>query len=287
MAEMEALADQADIAEGSQTPDIEQPEAETQEVEGQQAPAEEVAKAEIQEPSPPTPEAAKPQSKEDKAQEREAKAWQKIEAEKAEVARIKQEAQAERQAVEAEKREVEKRNIYRDPKTGFSAEEYERVAKELKDEGETEKAAYAEQKAREIRETGSRKEKELGQAEWLENMNAVIKTRKEFLDRDSPEGQALKAVFDEYPQLGQRPDGFKQAVRLYDLKKTADSVPELQAKLETLTKEKERLESLTAISGGNPTGARTPSGKKPSEMTGRDIEKLMEQADDDGVPFGR
>lgn len=186
---------------------------------------------------------------------------QKIEDEKKEAARIRQEA-------------IDSQPI-RDDK-GYSASDYEAFAKKCRDDGDTEMARLAQEQAGKIRTAESQRHQQFHQRKLVEGILSVVEKRQEFKDPQSKEGLALTAILNQFPVLKNVPGGFAAAVAMYDAQRDSSTLPELRKKLDNLEKENKRLNGLTSLPLNSP--ARKGEGKA-AKNTERDIRRMAEEAD--------
>lgn len=278
-AELRALGAQADASQGEEEQEIAQPAVEetpkpSEETDGQPVPEE---KTESPGTEAANPVAEKELSPFEKAKaekkDREARAWQKIEEEKASL-------KAEREKLESSRREIEAERPKGGPlrdKHGFSAEDYEAAAKENEAAGDDNFAKLARAKAQDLRGQEQQHFQKAALAEFDLGVKDVTKTRPELAyEPNSEVTKELISILREFPALSQGRKGFATAVQIYDSRKTAASVPELQKKIDELTKEKERLTKLTSLPSSGPR----PAGKaKETDMSESDLRKMAEAHD--------
>lgn len=217
------------------------------------------------------------QSKYQKELERRERSWQKLEEEKAKL-------RQEREALEAERQKVTKTAAPRDEK-GYSADEYEDAAKKFEASGDTVLAEKARQKAQELRQTATAKQEETRLAEfrqkWTETVAKVVDEHPDLKSADSELAKKVTSALRENPHFSMTPEGFRKAVEYVQLSDKAASVPGLQAEVETLKKEIERLNKLTSLSASGPTAK--PGTKSfedlPAKEQEAELTRMAEAAD--------
>jgi hypothetical protein len=236
----------------------------------------------------PTGESPYAQAKREK-REREAKAWQKIEEEKSRVRAEREQLDAERKRASEEAERSKARvphegeaGAVRDER-GFSAEDYEQAARQFKSAGDEAMSEAALRQAGALRQTQSVRARDVFAREVQAGIAATLEKRPEFKDPAGEHGKAIVAVLNEFPILRQVPGGFAAAVGVLDARRNGAAFSGLQAKLEALTKENERLTKLTSLPGSRPAA---PAREKSfSELTPKQQEARLRQmaaAADDG-----
>lgn len=183
--------------------------------------------------------------------DREAKAWQRIESEKEAIARQKFELAQEQQRIAAARQESEALQPSRD-NLGFTAADYERESARFKQDGDEALAKAALQQAGMLRQHEQQRAQQVHTQKVMASIHEVVKERPEFANPNGPDGLGVQQVIAQHPQLGQTVGGFRTAVAIYDARKTATSLPDLQAKIAKLTEENTRLNRLTTLPSGQP-----------------------------------
>lgn len=223
---------------------------------------------------------------------REAAAWQKIEAEKAEIARAKLELQARADADAA--RAAAARPAAPDPKReqapalrdgqGYTAAEYDEAAKGFEAEGDTEMAALARQKAGAVRQAEQQQRAQAHQQQfttaWQQTVEKEVQATPELKDTNSPLGLEVQKVLRERPALSRMPDGFADAVQIAKARTHSAAAPALQSQIEKLTKENERLTKLTSLTGSGPARMSSGEEKDPSEKELRRMAAALDNESD-------
>lgn len=119
-------------------------------------------------------------------------------------------------------------------------------------------------------------EPEAFQRQWWENVRQELEATPELRDQHSPLGQAVQALLRESRLFSLSPDGFRQAAALARARTEAAALPALKTRIDTLTKENERLVKLTSVTGTPPTRTRDSEDPHPSE---RDLRRLAAEYD--------
>lgn len=112
--------------------------------------------------------------------------------------------------------------------------------------------------------------------EWWDHVRRELEASPELRDGRSELGRTLEAVLRETPLYALAPDGFRQAAALARARHTANSVPALQAKLDALSRENERLIKLTSVTGSGPAKVASENG---SDLNERDLRRLAAELD--------
>lgn len=119
-------------------------------------------------------------------------------------------------------------------------------------------------------------QREAFQRQWWDTVRRELETTPELKDEKSEVGQALQAVLRETPLYSLTPDGFRHAAALARARHAAGNIPALQARLDALNKENERLVKLTSVTGSGP--AKHPSANH-SDYSERDLRRLAAELD--------
>jgi hypothetical protein len=206
-------------------------------------------------------------SKAAKEGERREKSWQKLNEEKAAL-------KAEREALEQQKRELEQQRQQREqaqadtPKPNAEADEWDRVAKQLEEEGNAELAGRAKAKAKAARDAVAAETQKQSQAKFVNEWNSHLeKLTSENPDLQNPETALYKTVAElikSKPVLSQYAAGISDAVAYAKTKLAADSVAGLQATIAEQKKQIDELNKKLSPSGSFPTPP--PAGQKSFEQ---------------------
>ena len=205
--------------------------------------------------------------------EREAKAWQKIEAEKAEIAKQRDEL----------RRSMEQRQTPLRDANNVTAEEYEEAMWEFAQSGDLETAKKARDAAKAIRaaeqQVQVQSKQEAFRAQFVKDAQEIINQDPEATKEGSPLCQAMAETFAQADQLTgidkvlwNTPGGYKMAYEHAKAKMQAGLVSGLEEDNKKLKAEIARLNGLTAIGGAGPTSPSTP--KKLEDM---DIDEGLTQ----------
>ena len=206
-------------------------------------------------------------SKYEKAKQREADAWKKIQVTKAEQdAREQRLAERERQQPQQPRQPGDQQGAAKDER-GFTAADYEAVAKGFDDEGDAEMAKVTREKAAALKQqdAGAQHDaQQQGQQQHIErarhaDLSAVIQADPEYGDPKSPKAREMAQFLGEHPFLDMVPDSFSKAKQVLDLRREAGRVKPLTEENTKLKAEVARLTKLTSINGGSPA---LPAGTK-------------------------
>lgn len=157
----------------------------------------------------------KPQEKtltrEEKSNDRLDRSWEKLNEEKARIAKEREDAERiRRQGLEEIERARESRK--------FSPEDYEAVAKSFEAEGREDQARLMREKANSLREAEKiaavEREKRERAAEWDRNLARLVSEAPELKDPDSELTRAVSSVLKSRPILTQYPGGIVDAVEV-------------------------------------------------------------------------
>lgn len=153
---------------------------------------------------------------------------------------------------------------------GRSAADYEAAADSFADEGDHDLAKAARQRAGELRKAEAQQTQHRAAEEfrgsWFETMHKTLE-HAEYAELKT-EGSALRTAVDEIlqkdPLFFQLPDGYARAAGLAKLRITANSVPQLEARISDLTKQLEAANARLAPVPSNPgkppaAGTETPA----------------------------
>lgn len=243
----------------------------------------ETKKAETQDEQPPkeTQEESK-YSKARKEEERRDRSWKKLEEEKAALKAEREQYEQERLRISQEKAKAKE---YRDS-NGYTAEDYEKFAKETDDPSLAEEAS---KRAEALRNEASEARNKVAQEDfikgWKRNLDDLLEKDPELKNEESDIGRDLKRILAERPIFSTSEDGIKHAYEFAKAMQSASLVSGLRSQVEKLTQENERLNKLTALSGSGPNQKVSP--KTISEMSSSEQDQLLERmaAEADGVTY--
>lgn len=159
---------------------------------------------------------------------------------------------------------------------GYSAEDYTTAAAELESEGKADLATRARENAAAVQQAEAAASRLAFERAWQQHVDQERLSSPELADEASELSQAVQAILGEIPALTQTPSGYQHAAAVARAKVQAVELPALRARLETLTKENERLARLTSIPGSPP--ARAPRSEE-TGLTERELRRLAHDFD--------
>ena len=268
-----AALEVADTPPGEETPKSEELASDTSESEeaADNTPAETEPEAKAEEEV--TGETSEPSNREKKSQERMELSWNKTNEAKAELKREREEFEAQKQQ-------------YSDDQT--SPEEYRDLAKQYTDDGESELAELALEKANEVE---GRREQQKHQdvadgikGQWNENLKDLQSQYPDLNKSDTEMSRGVEHVLDQRPYLKGYPEGIQDAVEFVNSKIASKKVESLEKTNGDLKAEIEELKQQTSVTGSPPGREAAPKG--PSEGSQEQVRgKLfdaLQAADDEG-----
>lgn len=194
--------------------------------------------------------------------ERREKTWAEINAEKESIKAEKEAVKTERERWLRERQEAESRikqtaeTVERDGH-GYSVADYERAAKQFKEEGDAEMAGRAESAASQLKskaaETATRAKVEQFQKAWGEN---IAKAEEKEPDLKNPQSELHKevvAVLQNFPLLQQVPDGVLKALEAVKIQRRAAQADKHEAEAKKLKLELDGLQKKLSVNGGAPS----------------------------------
>ena len=187
-------------------------------------------------------------NREKKSNERLIKGWDKLNAEKAALKR-------EREALEQAQQE------HSDDQT--SPQDYRDLADRYREDGETELADLAEEKARGVeKRQAERKAKEVAatiESGWNENLADLQEQYPDLKDGDSEMARGVEHILNQRPALRGYAEGIQDAVEFVQSKLAAKEVESLTKKNGDLQAEIDELKKQTSVSGSPPERESSPS----------------------------
>lgn len=200
----------------------------------------------------------KKESKFAQEQARKTKTWetinaekQALKAEKEALARERDEWQKQRQQTEAKATET-----YRD-QAGFTADDYEKAAKEFEADGDKDLAAAARKKAAEaVKAAGehqSKVQQERFNKAWEDNYVRLADKEPDLKDPNSELYKSTVDLIGKFQILRAVPDGLQHAVEIVKLQKSAAMSASLEAENKSLKDQLDKLQRKTAIGKGTAT----------------------------------
>jgi hypothetical protein len=269
-----AALEAADTPPGEETPKSEElasDASESEEAAGTPDPEPEVKAEVTEETSEPTEKPAS--NREKKSQERMELSWSKTNEAKAELKK-------EREEFERSKQEH--------ADDGTSPGEYRELAERYKEDGETDLAELAEQKAQEVE---GRREQQKHQdvadgikGKWDDNLKDLQAQYPDLNESDTEMSRGVEHVLDQRPYLKGYPEGIQDAVEFVNSKIASKKVESLEKTNGDLKAEIDELKQQTSVTGSPPAREAAPKG--PNEGSQEQIRgKLMDAlkaADDSG-----
>lgn len=269
-----AALEAADTPPGEETPKSEElasDASESEEAAGTPDPEPEVKAEVTEETSEPT---EKPVSKrEKKSEERLGKGWDKLNDEKADLKRQLEEFENQKQQRSDD---------------GTSPEEYRELAERYKEDGESDLAELAEQKAKEVEgRRDQQKHQDVAdgvKGQWDENLKDLQAQYPDLNKSDTEMSRGVEHVLDQRPYLKGYPEGIQDAVEFVNSKIASKKVESLEKTNGDLKSEIDELKKQTSVTGSPP--ARESAPKSPNEGSQEQIRgKLfdaLKAADDSG-----
>jgi len=203
-------------------------------------------------------------NREKKSNERLDRNWDKLNEEKAALKK-------EREELEALKQQ------HQDDQT--SPDDYRELAERYKEDGETELAELALEKAKEVeaRKTANEQSKvaESIQSNWIENLKDLQEQYPELKDSSSEMARGVENILDQRPHLRAYSEGIQDAVEFVVSKIAAKKVESLQKENGDLKAQVDELTKQTSVTGAPPGRESTP--KNFDDMSqAQQREKLVE-----------
>lgn len=200
----------------------------------------------------------KKESKFAQEQARKTKTWetinaekQALKAEKEALARERDEWQKQRQQTEAKASET-----YRD-EAGFTADDYEKAAKEFEADGDKDLAKAASKKAAEARKAAGEHQNKVQQERFNKAWeDTYVRLSDKEPDLKDPNSDLYKSTVDligRFQILRAAPDGLAHAVEIVKLQQSAARSQSLDAENKSLKEQLDKLQKKTAIGKGTAT----------------------------------
>lgn len=221
-----------------------------------------------------------------KEEQRREKSWQALEQEKAQV-------RAEKEALERQKAELQQQQEAKPPASqalkddrGFSADDYERFAKDEEAAGGDPKLiAEARDTAKTLRDREAKAAQETQHKQhtqaWWDTANKVVASKPELQKLDTPLAKEVTALLKGEPLFHAHPEGFQKAVEIAEARLAAAEVPSLKTEIETLRKKLQEAEAKLAPEPD--TVQRPPKEKAIADLSvdeaEREIRKMASQLD--------
>jgi hypothetical protein len=157
-----------------------------------------------------------------------------------------------------------------------ATDDYARAAQEFERQGEAGLAELAGQQALAAQHLAARAEREAFHRHWWDTVRREVEATPELKDERSEIGQTLQTVLRETPLYSLAPDGFRHAAAFAKARQAAATLPALQARLEALAKENDRLVKLTSVTGSGPAKL---SGESDRDFNERDLRRMASEID--------
>ena len=217
-------------------------------------------------------------SREAKDMERKMRSWKSLNEEKAE--HQKKVEEFEQQKEKFRLQQLQDTNELRD-EDGYSAKDYDKVAAEFREDGETKLADDAEANAEKLRNQEREDAKKLQQHEFSKRFrDNYASAREKYPDLANHESDLFKRteqVFLHYPELVGDADGPRKAAWVASRDLLASQAESFQDENQRLTKELEEYKSKLSIGGSQP--APRPANKEFMDMdSDARLKMLTEQA---------
>lgn len=186
-------------------------------------------------------------NREKKSNERLNRNWDKLNEEKAALKK-------EREELEALKQQ------HQDDQT--SPDDYRELAERYREDGETELAELAEQKASEVearrKQNDQAKVAESIQSDWAENLKDLQEQYPELKESGSDMARGVENVLEQRPHLRAYPEGIQDAVEFVNAKLMSKQVEALQKENGDLQAKVDELTKQTSVTGAPPGRESTP-----------------------------
>lgn len=205
------------------------------------------------------PEAQKKESKYAKEEARKAKTWSEINAEKEAIKAQKEALAKEREEWSKSRQtaETSQTNQFRDEK-GFTAEDYEKAAKEFDADGDRDLAHAARSRAEAARKAAGEHQIKIQQSQfnksWEDAYHRISEKESWLKDQNSDNYKKVIGLLNQYKVLTTVPDGLYHAVELVKLQDSATQAKTLADENKSLKEQLDKLQKKTAIGKGLPAG---------------------------------
>lgn len=204
-------------------------------------------------------------SREAKDMERKMRSWKSLNDEKEQFQKEREEFEQQKEKWRVQ--QLSETNEIRDDE-GYSAKDYDKAAKEFRDDGEVDLAVDAEEKANKLREQESETAKKLQadkfSKDFRSNYEQARATYPDLADHDSELFKRTEQVFLYYPELLGDADGPRKAAWVASRDILASQAESFRDENQQLKNELEEYKSKLSISGSQP--APRPASKEFMEM---------------------
>lgn len=204
-------------------------------------------------------------SREAKDMERKMRSWKSLNDEKEQFQKEREEFEQQKEKWRVQ--QLSETNEIRDDE-GYSAKDYDKAAKEFRDDGEVDLAVDAEEKANKLREQEGETAKKLQadkfSKDFRSNYEQARATYPDLADHDSELFKRTEQVFLYYPELLGDADGPRKAAWVASRDILASQAESFRDENQQLKNELEEYKSKLSISGSQP--APRPASKEFMEM---------------------
>jgi len=274
--QMLSVAEQFDAAkEAGEVPNVEIPEEPKEEVQDESPP--EATEEAVEEPETevldstednadeqvssltegeaPEAEEQPKKSKWAKNEGRKKNSWKEINSQKEELKRQREELESEKSKIVEKQSDLDEGKAYRDEK-GFTAEDYENAAGRLENEGDSDLAQDARDRAAEVKVEAEKSQQEHAakrvQEDWSKAREDLIREIPELAKPEEALTKEANQVLKDYPDLlyVQKGEGLRHAVQIAQWKMGASRAEKSEAENKELTDKLNKLEKKMSVGGG-------------------------------------
>lgn len=172
---------------------------------------------------------------------------------------------------------------------GYTAADYERFAKDMETEGNFPVAKAAMAKAQALRSkepapTAQTTAPSFSPEQWQAEVARVVQQFPELNQADAPLSRVVSNLLQSEPIFSADAKGFEKAVAVGKLQIQAHRATELEKLVETQKSEIERLNAALSLGGSGPISSNSKP-KTAAELSETDFERLLQQADREGLPL--
>jgi len=224
-----------------------------------------------------------------KSQERANKSWKEANAEKERVKAEKVDLEKQKAEFEAQKTDAFTKIQQQTEASKISPEDYELIAQEYRDQGETDLAEAAIAKAQTARETIEQQKILTAQRtvmeQWEANLSQNVKDNPELKDQDSDLYKYVSELLDRKKILATYPEGINDAVEAAKAFMKANRVDELETENSKLQKELKELNEKTQLNGStvDSSGRIESFDTLTSDRQRNELLKMVKDADQRGL----
>jgi hypothetical protein len=216
------------------------------------------------------PVVSKDQERKQKENERYDRSWKRLEAEKAEVRKLKRELE---EAQKVFKKKADPAETFKDEK-GYSAQQYDEYAEQCEGREDFRSAMMARQRAQEVRGQAMQN---MFAERWRETQDDVMAEHEDMQNMLSPLFREVDGLIRNDAIFRSVPEGMRYAVEFAKAKLSSKQLQALQADNDKLNKEITRLNGLLGINGGGTHRSSKP--KTFNDMSSEEqFKHLLDQA---------